>query len=282
VRATSENKQDIATEFINCSNISDFLNIWITNKLLNDKEQKILEIYYGNYIVNFSHRIQRFYESQTKEVLSLIKKKPGLDLLEVGCGCGTESLWFALQGANVNGIDLKRERLNVVRERKSVVERLIGKTLACNFEEMSLLDLSPSVQYDIIWMEQTFHHLEPRETMCEHICQILKPGGKLVISETNGLNPIIQLQLFLKRGINTVTEYRDKQGQIHIYGNERILSANKLSYIFNYYGIIKESIEYFRILPSHPYFDFLENIEFRIGNHIPALNTHFNYVGIRN
>ena len=84
VSGSNEYKNKIATKFINCTDISDFLSIWIKNKLLSKKEQNLLESYYRNYINNFSHRIRYFYQAQTQEVLSLIEKQTDLNILEVG------------------------------------------------------------------------------------------------------------------------------------------------------------------------------------------------------
>ena len=71
-------------------------------------------------------------------------------------------------------------------------------------------------------MEQAFHHVEPRARVYETIAALLKPEGRVVISEANGWNPLLQLVLFRRRGFRTVIERTTETGERFLYGNERI------------------------------------------------------------
>ena len=95
--------------------------------------------------------------------------------------------------------------LQVDRKRKSLLAQVVGKELRCDFETRSLLGLE-NEHYDVIWMEQAFHHLEPRSEVLTKLSALLRPGGKLVISETNGWNPAIQAKLFRLRGLKPVID----------------------------------------------------------------------------
>ena len=83
--------------------------------------EAVLRKYYKGYHRTFSLRMQYFYSRQVQEVCEQIKARPGCRLLDIGCGLGTESMWFALQGADVTALDLKNERLNVARERLHIL-----------------------------------------------------------------------------------------------------------------------------------------------------------------
>ena len=46
-------------------------------------------------------------------------------------------------------------------------------------------------------MEQAYHHIEPRK-FSSSIKNLLHKGGYIIISESNALNPLIQLWLLKK------------------------------------------------------------------------------------
>jgi SAM-dependent methyltransferase len=130
-------------------------------------------------------------------------------------------------------------------------------------------------------MEQAFHHIEPRQEAAKKIASLLKPGGKLIISESNALNPLIQAVLFKQRGFQTIKTATDRHGRSVPYGNERILSARTLARTFAEVGIECESVRYFRAFPSHPIFEKLFWLEKRLPQWMVPLFTHYNYVGIK-
>lgn len=261
------------------TNISDFLLKWFESNWLDKNTQKTFEKYYAGYIRLFSKRLQFFYKSQTDEVMKLIKDKESPELLEVGCGTGTESLWMALQGAKVTSIDIKSERLEVAQKRLGVLEEGCGKKIECQFKNVSVLDLPESAKYDIIWMEQAFHHLEPRDKVCEKISKILKPGGHVVISEANAWNLLIQVLLFKRRGFNTICEFTDENGIKHLYGDERVLTPGSMKKTFRKFGIECDSIRYFRIFPNMKIFNNFFFLEKVLPQFFGFLFSHYNYVG---
>lgn len=147
--------------FADVSSISRFLGIWLDHRFLPDRDQRILERYYSNYRRSFTDRLQSHYENQTSELMDLVLAADSPDVLEIGCGCGTESLWMAMRGARVHGIDVKADRLRVAESRRRVLEGELRTSIACRFECISLLELDEHLTYDIVWLEQAFHHLEP-------------------------------------------------------------------------------------------------------------------------
>ena len=132
-------------------------------KLLPKKEQVTLEQYYQSYKNWFGHYMKKCYGQQTYELMDILNTIESPRVLEVGCGCGTESLWMALHGANVTAIDILDDLLSIARERKNIIEAYIHRELKCNFVKQSLLEMDSNYRYDVIWLEQCFHHLEPRK-----------------------------------------------------------------------------------------------------------------------
>lgn len=265
--------------FNNIKSPSEALLVWINNDLLPEVEQDVFNNYYKGYIKEFPKRIQYFYDKQLEDALKILSNIDNPSVLEIGSGLGSESLFLAYKGANVLGIDIKDDRVNTAIKRKEIMENSLNKKLTCNFKNMSVLDLSEEEKYDLIWLEQAYHHLEPREIVSEKISRLLKPNGYLIVSEANAQNILIQAFLFKQRGFRTINYYEDSAGQKHVYGNERILTANSLSKVFKKYNINKVDVNYFRIFPNKKVFDNYFELEKKFPKVLSPFFTHYNYIG---
>ena len=259
---------------------SVFLAEWLKNsEILPEAERRTFEGYYRNFGTLGSPRMRWAYDRQLDEVTKLVRSRPGLELFEVGAGCGTEALWFALVGADVTSIDIKTDRLNTARARQKLMERYMGGELNCRFQQQNLLETEGENRFDLIWAEQAFHHLEPRAECVAAITRLLRPGGYVVISEVNAWNPLIQLQLFMRRGFQTLSHFEDEDGNLVPYGNERILTARRLNRWFRDAGLGQSETNYYRVLPSNAAFDRFTAFERLIsGSALMPLNTHYNFV----
>jgi SAM-dependent methyltransferase len=263
------------------SSIADFLQFWLQENPLSGPERQVFDTYYGSYLRRFSPYMRHHFAGQTREIGALIRSAREPRLLEVGAGCGTEALWFALLGAQVTALDVTAERLAVARARQQWLQRRMGRELNAQFLEMSLFDFEPESPFDLIWMEQTFHHLEPRKHLYGKLFSLLKPGGSIVICEVNAWNLLLQLQFFKQRGFKTKTTFIDAHGKRVEYGNERVTTSGALRRGLQRAGFKVTSIRPFRLLPnSAPPESWLPTEE-RIVAALPALSTHFNIVARR-
>jgi len=269
-----------------CHGISDFLSSWFAHPNLTGESRKQFDRYYGGYLKHFGPRLRHFYDRQTLEAVALIREHSArhgaetMDVLDLGAGTGTEGLWFALRGARVLGVDINQQRLELARERQRILEAELGRELPCQFEVHSILE-PMARQFDLIWMEQTFHHLEPRAEVVLAIRNLLKPGGHIVVCDSNGLNPMLQLMHFRERGFDTIGNYIDSDGVHHVYGNERILTANKLKKMLAEAGIAAKELTHYRLFPNRPAFESLFGVERRFPALLKPAFTHFNFVGQR-
>lgn len=263
---------------------SEYLFYWINNSknyLSFESWKKFRE--YGNY--NACVYDARVYDQRLLEISDYLKKNKGLSILDVGCGVGNDSLYFAYCGANVLGIDIEKSRLACAKERISAEKKLFRRKnrLNCIFENKNILDIKTPKKFDVIWMKETFHHLEPRDEILDKLNNITRKGGYLFISESNALNPFVQILLFKKRGITTVKKVTNEKGQIFLYGNERIIIPYNLKNILENRGFKVKLINFFRVLPRRISYivgiNFTNLIEKKLLiEKIPLFAVHYNLV----
>jgi 2-polyprenyl-3-methyl-5-hydroxy-6-metoxy-1,4-benzoquinol methylase len=105
----------------------------------------------------------------------LLGNLAGARVLDIGCGAGRNSRWFAEQGATVEGIDLAAPLLESVRP--TMPESVILTALNV------LRDPLPTGQFDLVYDSGCFHHIAPhrRITYLERVLPAVRPGGRFGI-----------------------------------------------------------------------------------------------------
>lgn len=263
------------------ANIADFLQYWFSHDPLQGTEREVFHRYYSGYRQRFTPYIRHHFAEQTRDICTEIRRIGAPQLLEIGTGCGTEALWFAILGARVTTIDLRPDRIGVARARKAWLEHELGLELDITFAEASIFDFHPDRSFDLIWMEQAYHHIEPREWLAPTLFQLTAPGGKVIISEANAWNPMLQVQLFLRRGFHTKGTFVDNAGTVHAYGDERITTPLALRRSLRRAGFDAVRSRNFRMLPNSNPPTWWLGAERALLGIAPALSSHFNVIGTR-
>lgn len=144
----------------------------------------------------------------------------GKTILEIGCGSGELSVWFALQGAQVIGIDVSDESILIAKRRaeeNEVAERT--RLVACPAEKMPFEDRS----IDVIFINVSLHHLEIDQALAE--CKrILKPGGRFIAVEPLVFSETVQ-KIRASKLVTSLYPIRQETP------TERILTVKDLEYI---------------------------------------------------
>jgi len=260
---------------------ADFLEEWFQGSWLEPQYRGVFHTYYQSYFKHFGPYIREQYNNRLADIVELISlREERTEVLDIGSGCGTESLYFSLLGCKVLGVELSTERFEVACERKRILEAVSQKSLPCEFIRSSIFDAAIRKKFDFIWMEEAFHHVEPRNELVGLLASFLKPGGYVVVSEANALNLAIQLALFKKRKLRTLRVYVDNEGIERLYGNERILRASTMKKLFQREGISCVRVRHFRIFPNLAINDgLLKAFDRLFPKFLKLFFIHYNYVG---
>ena len=126
------------------------------------------------------------------------KVHPGQTVLDLGCGTGMLSVKLALRGANVIGIDINPQMLDLAKKQ---LEQASAKSKV-SFQQGNALDLDEFEResFDVITASLLFSELSDNEKkfLLHEIHRVLKPSGILVIGDE------ITPRNFIKRIMNTI------------------------------------------------------------------------------
>lgn len=99
----------------------------------------------------------------------------GKSLLDVGCGLGEASVYFALLGADVTSSDLSPGMLDATAR----LAQANGVTVKRHIASAEDMQLPPEAKFDIIYAGNLLHHVDVEETI-SRIVPHLATGGVLV------------------------------------------------------------------------------------------------------
>ena len=112
--------------------------------------------------------------------------KPGMTVLELGCGAGYFTPELARSGADIVASDVSPELLEIARANCS------APNVRYQIQNAHALSYAEAV-FDSVVGSSVLHHLEIEEALRE-IYRVLKPMGTIYFTEPNMLNPQIAIQ----------------------------------------------------------------------------------------
>jgi len=126
-------------------------------------------------------RSQRIYRLVTEALA-----RPGavLDVADIGCGPGAQSMVWALAGHRVHALDVNHELLDLAQRRATeaglVIRFHAGSARALPFADGSM---------DVCLAPELLEHVPEWRASLREFARILRPGGVLYLSTTNRLCP---------------------------------------------------------------------------------------------
>ena len=122
-----------------------------------------------------------------------------LDVLEIGCGLGTDGAQFAKAGARYTGIDLTNAAISLAKRRFELFQ-LPGTFRVADAERLDFPDNS----FDLVYSHGVLHHTPDTAGAVREIHRVLRPGGKAVVMlyHRDSYNYRINISMLRRAGVH--------------------------------------------------------------------------------
>lgn len=123
--------------------------------------------------------LQRYFTQPHIPEFATFFRWEGKNVLEVGCGIGTDTLQFAKSALNVAAFDISPESIRLASERA----KLSGVTNVQFYcHDISDSELEPPIPaFDLVYSFGVLHHVPRPEKILRAMNSVLKPDGELRI-----------------------------------------------------------------------------------------------------
>ncbi|HXG68909.1 MAG TPA: class I SAM-dependent methyltransferase [Blastocatellia bacterium] len=120
------------------------------------------------------------------------------DVLEIGCGLGTDAVSFARAGARYTGIDLTERSIELVR-RRFALEGLTADLKTADAEALPF----PDASFDLVYSHGVLHHTPDTQHAINEAHRVLKPGGTAMVMlyHKNSYNYYVNIMTLRRMGV---------------------------------------------------------------------------------
>jgi ubiquinone/menaquinone biosynthesis C-methylase UbiE len=132
---------------------------------------------------DYSRKLQlfnAFAEPEIRRVLATLKLKPGMHVLDAGCGTGEALQWLrdaVKPTGTVVGVDLSAAHASAAQAHTSTqVSVLLGDVFS--------VPLAPS-SFDFIWCMNTINHVHERVAGVSRLAALLRSGGRIALGQSS-------------------------------------------------------------------------------------------------
>ena len=138
---------------------------------------------------------------ENRYILSKIGPLNGRYLLDLGCGGGESSIYFAMKGARCVASDWSPEMVNAAKK----LAELNQVNIDARVINAMHIDF-PDCTFDIVYAANMLHHVDTLVTLRE-IHRVLKPGGIACTWDPLKYNPVINVYRRLAAEFRTPDEH---------------------------------------------------------------------------
>lgn len=136
-----------------------------------------------------SEPTRRRFESTRRAAMALREQmglsNAALDVVDVGCGAGAQSMLWANGGHRVFGIDISAPLIEVAQQRAEQ-SAPTARFAVGSATELPMADAS----VDVVLLSELLEHMSEWSPVVDEALRVLRPGGVLYLSTTNRLCPI--------------------------------------------------------------------------------------------
>jgi len=136
----------------------------------------------------------------------------GKRLLDVGCGLGEASVYFAILGADVTSSDLSQGMLDATTR----LAQANGVSIKQHLASAEDMQLPPETKFDVIYTGNLLHHVDIEETIIR-IKPHLAADGMFVSWDPLAYNPAINVYRSMAIDVRTPDEHPLKWSDIKIF-----------------------------------------------------------------
>ena len=162
----------------------------------------------------------------------------GKDVLEAGCGIGTDGIRFARNGARYFGVDFAADAVALARSRFELEERE-GTFVQADILELPFEDES----FDLVYSHGVIHHFADTQRAVDEFYRVLRPGGHalVMVYHRNSLNywfTIMVLRralaaaLLIPGAVSGIARVTGEDAEL-LHEHRRLLSKHGLTYLFD-------------------------------------------------
>jgi len=122
-----------------------------------------------------------------------------LDVLEIGCGLGTDGAQFAQAGARYTGIDLTDAAVDLARRRFEIFN-LRGSFRVADAEQLDFPDNS----FDLVYSHGVLHHTPDTQKAIREIHRVLRPSGRAIVMlyHRDSYNYRVNISILRRAGVH--------------------------------------------------------------------------------
>lgn len=153
-------------------------------------------LHYG-YFDGLHQELDAATDNLTERIASAADLRPGLDVLDVGCGDGQTSCWLAERfGCRIVGISTGKK--GVEQARRLARDRGLSRSVV--FRRRDGMDNGfPDASFDRVWVLQSSHFMLDKRRLLSECARVLRPGGRLALGDIMLRSPLPMLEVVKHR-----------------------------------------------------------------------------------
>lgn len=181
--------------------------------------------------------VDEFFEAATcpenqffiKEIGDITNKK----VLELGCGAGEASVYFAKKGADVIATDLSSKMLEVA-EKLAAMHNTKIKTKKMPADKIDF----PDNTFDIVYAGNLLHHVDVEATIKE-VQRVLKNGGYFLSWDPLAHNPAINIYRRIASEVRTEDEHPLRMKDVRLFKKYFSSQKTKATWLFTLWIFVR-------------------------------------------